>query len=195
MTEMALNSVTNFTRPKGEPKVIRTGPSSLAASDRMARGLGWFSLGLGLAEVLMPGRITQALGMQGRESLVRAYGLREIGAGIMTLSTEKHFGLWSRLAGDGLDVATLVPYLHEDNPKRDNVAAALAAVLAVTLLDAAATQASTVRHRRPARPARDYRDRSGFPSGVGAARGAAARSTGPGPERAKPMLEPAPSMH
>ena len=44
----------------------------------MARGLGWFSIGLGLAEVLAPRALTRGLGMEGNEQLVQAYGLREI---------------------------------------------------------------------------------------------------------------------
>ncbi len=32
-------------RGKGDPKVISKGPSSLSSSDRLARNLGWFSIG------------------------------------------------------------------------------------------------------------------------------------------------------
>ena len=39
-----------------------------------ARGLGWFSVGLGLAECLMPRAVARAVGMAGRESGVRAAG-------------------------------------------------------------------------------------------------------------------------
>ena len=31
----------NLVRSKGDPKIISTGPSSLTAADRLARGLGW----------------------------------------------------------------------------------------------------------------------------------------------------------
>jgi hypothetical protein len=91
----------------------------------------------------------------------------------MCLSTEKPLGLWSRVAGDGLDMATLLPGLRSDNPKRDNVAVALATVAAITLLDIAAAQGTTVRHRRSRGHYRSYLDRSGFPKGLQAARGAA----------------------
>ena len=43
-----------------------------------ARGLGWFSIALGLAECLMPHAVARAVGMPGQERTVRAYGLREI---------------------------------------------------------------------------------------------------------------------
>ena len=47
-----------------------TGRSSVSASDRFGRTLGWLSLALGCAELLAPRRITQALGMAGTEPLV-----------------------------------------------------------------------------------------------------------------------------
>ena len=41
----------------------------------------------------------------------------------------------SRIAGDALDIATLLPPLKDGNPKRGNAGIALAAVLGVTALD------------------------------------------------------------
>src|SRR5256885_198183 len=132
--------ISNITRSKGDPKIIRSGPRSLGQADRLARGLGWFSIGLGAMEVLAPQRVTQALGMNGSESLVRAYGFREIFSGIVSLSVDKNAGLWSRVAGDGLDAATLLPRLTPDNPKKQNVALALLMVGGITLLDVTAAQ-------------------------------------------------------
>ena len=57
------------------------GPALSASSDRMARALGWFSIGLGMTELLAPRRITRALGMEGTEGLLRFYGAREIASG------------------------------------------------------------------------------------------------------------------
>jgi hypothetical protein len=180
--------LSNIARSEGDPKVLRSGPSSLGTSDRLAKALGWFSLGLGLTELLAPGRITRALGMEGKEGVVRAFGAREIGHGLLTLSPDKQVGLWSRVAGDGLDIATLMGGLRDDNPKRDNVAIALAMVLGVTLLDVIGAQSTTVRHSRNRGERRLYRDRSGFPRGVQAARGAARDFTTPPDMRAAPVL-------
>jgi hypothetical protein len=170
---MTMTHFSNIARSDGDPKVVRSGPSSLAASDRLAKALGWFSLGLGLTELLAPQSITRALGMEGKENLVRAYGAREIVSGILSLSAEKQAGLWSRVAGDGVDVATLLTAMREDNPKRDNVAAALAMVLGVTALDLIGAQGTTVQRSRKRGERRLYFDRSGYPQGVQAARGAA----------------------
>ena len=80
--------VANIARSKGDPRVLRSGPSSLGGADRMAKALGWFSIGLGLTELIAAKRITRALGMEGKEILVRAYGVREIGPGLISLSPD-----------------------------------------------------------------------------------------------------------
>src|SRR3954466_11429853 len=172
---MIMQKIFNIVRSKGDPQVISTGPSSLGPSDRMARNLGWFSLALGALEIFAPERITRALGMEGQENLVRAYGVREVAAGMLSLSIEKKAGLWSRVAGDGLDLATLMAALRDDNPKKANVALALMIVGGITLLDIAAANRVGARHARQTRPRRMYYDRTGYPKGIVASRGIAAR--------------------
>jgi len=164
----------NITRAKGDPKVLSTGPSSLSAADRLARNLGWLSLGLGATELLAPGALARWLGLYGRETRLRFFGLREVAAGVLTLSVDKQVGLWSRVAGDGLDILTVLPALSRYNPRRGNAALALAALVGVTLIDAAAAQATSAKHARGKGARRSYRDRSGFPNGVAAARTVAA---------------------
>jgi hypothetical protein len=169
-----MNYISNITRSPGDPKVLQSGPSSLGAADYGARALGWFSYGLGLAELLAPRFFTRALGMQGNEALVRAYGAREIASGALTLSLEKDVGLWSRVAGDGLDIATVFTALRPGNPKKGNVVLALAMLAGITALDVMNAQAVAVRHARKGSGARrQLHDRSGFPQGLEKARGAA----------------------
>lgn len=164
-------NMSRITRSPGDPEIQSTGPSSLGTSDRLARALGWFSLGLGTAEIVAPERIARSLGMEGKERLIRAYGAREIASGIPTLSVDKHVGLISRVAGDAVDIATLLPAVRSDNPKHRNARMALAAVGAVTLLDIVATAAVLRRHSRSQGQRRDYSDRSGLPHGTEASRG------------------------
>jgi hypothetical protein len=182
-----ITSLSNIARSKGDPKVLSSGPGSLDNTDRLARALGWFSIGLGLTELLAPGALTRWLGMEGNEALVRAYGMREIGAGIMTLSPDKGLGLQSRVAGDAVDIATLLPAMRSDNPKRDNVAIALAMVVGVTLLDIAGAASVKTNQSRTNGPRRSYRDRSGYPKGLANARGAARDFRTPTDMRAIPM--------
>ena len=185
---MNIPSLSNIARSKADPKLLRSGPSSRGVPDSVAKGLGWFSLGLGLTELLAPRRITRALDMEGKEALVRVYGAREIGSGILALSVDKNLGLWSRVAGDGLDIATVMTVLRPDNPKRDNVVIALALLLGITAVDLIDAQASTTRHSRSVGRKRSYRDRSGFPRGVRASRGAARDFKAPSDLRHAPPL-------
>jgi hypothetical protein len=171
---MMMEKVSNIVRSQGDPKVISTGPSSFGASDRMARNLGWFSLGLGALQIFAPERVTRALGMEGHEGLVRAYGFREVASGMLALSIEKKTGLWSRVAGDGLDIATLMGGLRDDNPKKGNVAMALMMVSGITMLDIAVAKEVSARHASPAGRRRMYHDRTGYPKGMAGSRGIAA---------------------
>lgn len=184
-----MTKMTDMARSEGDPKILKSGPSSLGASDRLAKALGWFSIGLGVSQLVAAPRYTRALGIEGNEGLVRAFGVREITSGVLSLSVDKKAGLWSRVGGDALDIAVLGLAMR-DNPKRDNVATALAAVIGVTLLDIVGAQGVTARHSRGRGQVRDYSDRSGFPQGIERARGAAVDFQTPSDYRAAlPMAD------
>ena len=168
-----LSKMSDIARSPGDPKVIESGPSSIKPADRLGRALGWFSIGLGVTEFVAPGVLTRVLGMEGKEGLVRAYGAREIASGILCLSVNNDYGAYSRVGGDILDLATLAAAYSKDNPKKNNVALAMAAVAGITIADLAAGQSIRGLHARKG-PVRDYSDRSGFPKGVGYSRGKAA---------------------
>ncbi len=110
-------------------------PSSSAK--RLANGLGWFSVGLGLAELLAPRAIASITGVsKERTGLIRLYGLREIAAGL-TIFAQKNpaAGMWSRVAGDAMDLTSLGMSFTSPNAKTGRLAFATANVLAVTALD------------------------------------------------------------
>src|SRR5262249_52725801 len=101
----------------------------------IAQKLAWFSIGLGLAEVTMPGRFARGMGLQKGHRLIQAFGLREIAAGVGILTQRKRAPwLWARVAGDALDIAGLVAALTASR-KRGAVAAALASVAVVAMAD------------------------------------------------------------
>ncbi len=162
-------SITNVSRPERDPKILESGRSSVYPEDRVAKSLGWFSIGLGIAEIVAAERLTKLLGLEGMERVVRAFGAREIASGVTTLSTEKETGLWSRLAGDALDLAVLARGLTPYNPQRRNLKWAMLAVGGVTALDILTASAVAARKRRASTPA-SYADRSGFPKGLNQAR-------------------------
>lgn len=55
----------------------------------ISTALGWLSIGLGLAELLAPGRVTGRAGMLGDHRLTRALGLSGIAAGVAILAARR----------------------------------------------------------------------------------------------------------
>src|SRR5215216_3666144 len=105
--------------------------------EQLARGLGWFSLGLGLAELLAPRGVAKVAGLRGNTGLIRLFGLREIASGIAIFTQGKRpaGALWSRVVGDALDLACLgAAYASPGNDKA-RLTFATANVLAVSALD------------------------------------------------------------
>jgi hypothetical protein len=142
------------------------------AADRLAAGLGWFSIGLGLAELLMPSTLGRALGMKRREGLIRLYGLREIANGLAILGASNRAPwVWTRVAGDAVDIATLAGEYRGSSRRRRNVAIALGAVAGVTAVDIVCARALDGSARRVS--LHDYSGRSGWPMGIEAVRGIA----------------------
>jgi uncharacterized protein YndB with AHSA1/START domain len=112
-------------------------PMSNVAHDRVSRGLGWFSIGLGLAELAAPRGMASVIGVPNRSLLLRMLGLREIVSGVGILSQQRRAPwLWSRVAGDAMDLALLGAALRSPKAARGRVEAAAAAVLGVTAVDA-----------------------------------------------------------
>lgn len=109
--------------------------------DTLAEGLGWFSIALGAAELLNPCALNDALGVRNHirgDRVARGYGVREIAAGIGILTQKepaaRAFWMWSRVAGDLVDLATLFS-VATTTSKRGFTATSIASVLGVTALD------------------------------------------------------------
>jgi hypothetical protein len=104
---------------------------------KLARGLGWFSIGLGMTELMFGKYLGRALGLEHRSGLLRIFGLREIATGIGILTQEKKSPwIWARVAGDALDLGVLgAAALSRMNQKRGAAAVAVGNVAAVTALD------------------------------------------------------------
>ena len=105
-------------------------------ADRVATGLGWFSIGLGVAELIAPRSIARLVGARNGASWIRGYGLREIGAGIGLLAfSQRAPWLWARVAGDALDLASLGRVAASGKKNSDRAWFHIAAVTGVTALD------------------------------------------------------------
>ena len=112
----------------------------------LARGLGWFSVGLGVAQVAAPTAVSHLIGVKptgGSRQVMRAVGMRELVAGAGLLAGRKPTPfLWARVAGDAMDLALLGNALSADGQKT-RTGAATAAVAGVTALDVVAATAGS----------------------------------------------------
>jgi hypothetical protein len=150
-------------------------------SYKVARGLGWLSIGLGLAELIAPGAINRSLGMREHNTLVRGYGLREIAAGLGILNLKHPTPwVWARVVGDGLDLVSLLLSLGPNNPRRGSARAAFISLAAITAVDVLTARSLEQHEEYRQRPRRDYSDRSGFKSSPDEMRGAATSGQSPG---------------
>ena len=110
---------------------------------RLARALGWFSLGVGVSELLGARKLTRLLGVSRGHGLIRAYGARELMTGVGLLAKkQKRYWLWVRVAGDVLDLVSLGAGLRQRGANRTRLLTAMGAVAGPTLVDLyAATRA------------------------------------------------------
>ena len=106
--------------------------------DPITQALGWFSIGLGAAEVFAPGAVARLIGIDEDEhrGVLRAYGIRELAAGFAIVSRPKPtYWMWNRVLGDVVDLASLAKAMRSPNSNRTKLAAATLAVLGVSALD------------------------------------------------------------
>ena len=108
-------------------------------SDRAARALGWFSVGLGLAQLTAPRSMANLIGVpndEGTRKALLAVGIREVASGIGILASDRP-ARWvkGRVGGDVMDLALLGSAYKAPGANRNRVAMATAAVVGVTLLD------------------------------------------------------------
>ncbi len=103
---------------------------------RLSSFLGWFSIGLGAAEIVAPRLLCRPLGAGCRTTLVRSFGAREIasGIGILTSPGPKAPWLWSRVGGDATDLVALSKTIRPSR-RRAAVIATIGGIAAITVLD------------------------------------------------------------
>jgi hypothetical protein len=115
---------------------------------QLSRGLGWFSIGLGLTELLAPRELARTIGLsESHDRVIRALGAREIASGLGLLARPKPTGFaWSRVAGDIMDLSLLgaaysqlnsqpVSVSRSQDDDRRRLTAAIITVAAVTVVD------------------------------------------------------------
>ncbi len=113
--------------------------------EKLATGLGWFSLGLGAAALIAPERLAKLIGVKERTALIRGVGAREIASGVGILSQRRPAGwLWSRVGGDLMDLSMLGAAIKSRRRNRGRTIAATAGVVTVAALDLFASRRLTL---------------------------------------------------
>ncbi|WP_460840717.1 SRPBCC family protein [Noviherbaspirillum agri] len=121
---------------------------SLGRAAQLAKALGWFSIGLGLAQLLAPRGVSRLVGTQQHPRLVRALGTREILSGVGILSQRQSSNwLWTRVAGDAMDLALLGMAARSPQSRRRRINLATAAVAGVAVLDVISSMENARRER------------------------------------------------
>lgn len=110
----------------------------------LAQGLGWFSLGLGLAELGAPGALAHLAGVPDNARMrrtVQALGAREIAHGVAILARSRSpMPVWSRVVGDVIDLAVLGWALRSRRSNTERVLISMAAIAGVTAIDLLASR-------------------------------------------------------
>ena len=125
-------------QPDAHPTVTHITPTN-RADLRAGVGLGYFSLGLGLFELLAPKVVARLVGASTDGPgvvLIRAIGARELISGVGLLRRPRSPGWFcARVVGDLMDLTLLGRQLATSRSSRNGVLFATAAVAGVTALD------------------------------------------------------------
>ena len=134
-------------RRSAAPTQTRTYAGPRAAkgpNEKLADFLGWFSIGLGVSEIVMPRVVSKVCGVDdsdGNTALMRTLGMREVASGVGILTQDRPTTwLWARVAGDLMDLALLGKVMSNGENHRGRTTFAMANVLGVLGLDTLAAQ-------------------------------------------------------
>lgn len=125
---------------------------------RRGRGLGWMSLGLGVAQLAAPDTVRRLSGVDDSatsRAVVPLVGARELvhAAGLLT-SRRKGIWAWTRVVGDAMDLTSLAMAIaHRGGSRRRRLVGVTGAVIGITVLDLLTAVQATRATRSDAVPA------------------------------------------
>jgi hypothetical protein len=118
--------------------------------NQLARNLALFSVGLGLAELVAPRKVARLVGIEeDHDCTLQMLGLRELTSGFGIMQGKPAYFLWSRVAGDIMDLAFLGRAMKSGVNDRRRLQGAMAAVGAVTVVDLIASLLHSRRYEEP----------------------------------------------
>lgn len=126
-------------RERAERREIAHMSRSPSQRKRLAKSLGWAGIAIGIAELTVPGMLIRSSGLPDSPRtrwVFLALGVREVitGLGAATSSRPRKW-IWSRLAGDIVDLALLGSAFASRRSDRNRLVYACAAVGVITALD------------------------------------------------------------
>ncbi|MFG3555734.1 SRPBCC family protein [Micromonospora sp. NPDC047557] len=140
---------------------LATGEATKAGQDevqRRGRGLGWMSLGLGVAQLAAPDTVRRISGVDDSptsRAVVPLVGARELihAAGLLT-SRRKGMWAWTRVAGDAMDLASLgLAIAHRGGRRRRRLLVVTGAIVGITVVDLLTAVQATRAKRSGSAPA------------------------------------------
>lgn len=131
-TARRLTAVPRSKVPTQVRRVVRT----MGDRGTLNRSLGWFSIGLGVTQLLAPKALGRAIGVGDQSTIMRMCGVREIVSGVGLLSGKAPAAFaTSRVMGDVMDLALLGASLRSPQANPSRIAAAATAVASVAAVD------------------------------------------------------------
>ena len=146
MLQHTITTTTTTGVRAGSPRLRRgereaTSLQRARPTNRLAKGLGWFSLALGLSQLVAPRGLARIIGVRDNPRSVAgmaAGGIRELASGLGILTrTRRAPWVWMRVGGDIIDLALLGRAVTERRRRRGDMQlfGAITAVVGVTALD------------------------------------------------------------
>ena len=115
----------------------RTPPAYTSSDIALARGLGFFSIGLGLIDIFGRRGVARKTGLP-NEPLIGLIGVREVACGVgLVVASDPMPWVWARVGGDALDIGALAMGVSSRNPERQGALVGLLMVAALTAVDIA----------------------------------------------------------
>jgi uncharacterized membrane protein len=144
------------TIPRQHPETtssVHRQPSRRRTRGLLANTLGWFSIGLGLAELIAPRRVARSIGLRDtrrtRQTMIAA-GVREVVTGLgILVAVRRTPWLWLRVGGDALDLALLGTAMRAKRTNTLRLGVTLGTIAGIAALDAFAARRMTLIERVP----------------------------------------------
>lgn len=140
---------TRKARDRRTSSALALGEASMPAEEelrnvRLARRLGWLSVGLGVVHLAAPAALARLVGLRDPRratSSLRLIGMREMATGVAILARRRPTGwVWGRVAGDLADIALLAGAALDGAEGRRRAALAAVSLMGITAIDVTAAK-------------------------------------------------------